>query len=222
MDRVRTGSDPLDAALGGGIPCGMTILVEGPQGMGSTEFALSLLRAASAKSQKALFATALRSPARARREATALFGEAPSAKLEFVGIPPASARDECHQLVGKLARGDVVALESTAALGRACEPSALVAMVEEVADAAHDAGVTVIYLHAPGTLPPDVENALGEAADGVFSFAWRDGGITRRRALVVSKLRGLAPMLDGEQVPIFEASLHVGVGFAVSRVRSVV
>lgn len=223
MHRVLTGSDPLDDALGGGLPSGSTILVEGPQGMGSTEFSLSLLRrVASEKGRKAVFATALRTPARARAEAAALFRDKNAGGIEFIALRPAHAQLECIEAISGLNAGDALVVESTAALARAESGRDVIELVQMLANAAHEVGAIVIHLHAPGTLPTAVEASIAECADGVFTFCWRDGGPMRRRSLIVSKLRGLAPMLDGEQVPVFEASLHSGIGFAVSRVKSVI
>lgn len=223
MERVRTGSDPLDAALGGGLPCGSTLLVEGPQGMGSTEFALTILKAATCvKGRKAVFATALRAPERARSEVSTLFGEEVARRIAFRPLRPTQAREDSMQALAELAPGDVLVLESIASLSRGKPPEGVAEMVQALSNAAHQVGAIVVCLHAPGTLPPDVEATVAEIVDGVFAFSWREGGASRRRSLAVTKLRGLAPMLDGEQVPVFEAALHVGSGFAVSSVRSVV
>lgn len=221
MTRVTTGCRPLDEALGGGLSRGSTLVVEGPQGVGSTEFALSLLRA-SAASGHATFASALRSPGRARAEAVGLLGEDAAASITFAPVRPDTVEPDALGLVEALGRGDVLALESASALARSPHVRDLVTLVERLADPVHEHGGLLLILHAPGTLPHQVEHRLQEAVDGVFTFAWRDGGPTRRRSLFITKLRGLAPALDGEQVPVFEATLQNGVGYSVSRVRSVV
>lgn len=223
MTRVKTGSAPLDEALGGGLPPGNTLLVEGPQGVGSTEFALALLRTTSAaKSNKAIFATALRAPARARAEAVDLLGEAAVQPIEFKTVRGAEARLDCLELVESLGKGDVLVVESASALARAPDVGDLVGLIESLGNPTHSHGAILVILHAPGTLPPQVETGIQEVVDGIFTFGWRDGGPSRRRSLFITKLRGLAPALDGEQVPVFEAKLHAGAGFSVSRVRSVV
>lgn len=221
MTRLTTGCRPFDEALGGGLPRGSTLVIEGPHGVGSTEFALSLLRAAEPPG-KATFASALRAPARARSEAAELLGTQATESISFSPIHPQSAEKDAIRLVEALGEGDVLVLESASALARAPKVRDVVSLVERLADPVHARGALLLILHAPGTLPRQVENGIQEAVDGVFTFAWRDGGPTRRRSLFITKLRGLAPALDGEQVPVFEAILQSGVGYSVSRVRSVV
>jgi len=223
MSRVKTGSGPLDEALGGGLPPGQTLLVEGPQGVGSTEFAFAVLRAAAAdRTGKAIFASAMRTPARAQTEARELLGAHATQPITFAAIRPTRATLDCLELVEGLGKGDVLVIESAAALARASDVPDPVGLVQRLGDPAHAHGAALLLLHSPGTLPPLVEAGLQEAADGIFTFGWCDGGPTRRRSLFITKLRGLAPALDGEQVPVFDASLQNGLGFAVSRVKSVV
>lgn len=224
MDRLLTGSTALDTALGGGLTAGSSFLIEGPQGVGSTEFALSLLRAVSATPDRtAVFATALRAPQRARLEAASLFDSPSEAnKIDFRPIGRTQALADCLGLLRSLGVGDALVLESTAALTRTDAGHDLAGFLETLGDAASETGAVVLYLHAPGSLPHGLEMVLGEAADGVFTFAWRDGGPTKRRSLFISKLRGLSPALGGEQIPVFEATLQTGAGFTMSRVKSVV
>lgn len=223
MVKVQTGSRPLDEALGGGLPSGSVLVVESPHGAGGTEFALAVLRGAGPGGRTGgAFLTCLRSAARARVEAEALFGAEDVAHVGFARLGSQRAREESAQALRRTAAGDVLVLESAGAYARLEGASGLLSLADVAGDEARERDSLVILLHSPGTLDAGTEAALLEAADGVLSFAWLDGGPTRRRSLFLSKLRGLAPALDMEQVPVFEATILPGAGFAISRGRSVV
>lgn len=223
MERVQTGSRILDTALAGGIPPGSALLVSGEEGAGATEFALTVLRTAAREHvRKARFASALRSAARVSGEMKALFeGAAEVADIDVRVLPPMDAGAHLGNVLDGLGEGDVLVIESADALASGQDARRLMPFWHGLADAAQEQGVVVVLLHAPGTLPSAVEASLAEGADGVLRFAWHDGGPTRRRVLSISKLRGLAPMLDGEQVPVFEVALQRGLGFSISRETSV-
>lgn len=225
--RIATGSEPLDSALGGGLPEGFTLLVEGPQGVGSTELAFTLLRTAArrgrGKGRKACFLSALRSARRAAGEAEALFGTpASETGITFVDTMPARAKEAVLATMGSLQTGDVLAFESVAALEHPAQREGVCAAVQALSDAAQECGVLFILLNSPGSLDDHVEHRVAECVDGVFSFSVREAGSSRRRALTVTKMRGLAPALEGDQMPVFEASLRSGIGFAIAAVKSVV
>ncbi|HLE97431.1 MAG TPA: hypothetical protein VI997_08690 [Candidatus Thermoplasmatota archaeon] len=222
---IPTGSLALDAALGGGLPIGVAVLVEAEEGAGSTEFALSVLRAVvrARGGHHVRFLSALRSPARVEAEARELFADARDAQaIDIRAIRPDQAAADCLAALEDLGPGDVLVIESASALARFEAGKDLAMLMQNLGNIASETASLVLLLHAPGTLPPQVECSLAEAADGFLSFRWRDGGPTRRRILMIKKLRGLAPVLDGEQIPVFEVSLHKGVGFAMSKVRNLV
>jgi KaiC/GvpD/RAD55 family RecA-like ATPase len=224
MERVQTGSRILDTALAGGIPSGSSLLVSGEEGAGATEFALTVLRTAArdAPHRKARFASALRSAARVAGELEALFEGAKEVELIDVRVlAPMESAAHLGNVLDGLGGGDVLVIESADALAGGHDAQRLIPFWHSLADAAQERGVVVILLHAPGTLPLGVEAAIAEGADGVLRFTWHDGGPTRRRLLSIPKLRGLAPVLDGEQVPVFEVALQRGLGFSISRETSV-
>lgn len=222
MERVHTGSPMLDAALAGGLRTGAALLVTGEEGAGATEFALTLLRASAHEKRHARFASALRSPPRVKSEMEALFEDDSAARqLDVRALDVKSLRQGAdHVLVG-LEEGDVLVLESADSLTTLSDPGELRAAWQGIADAAAARGVLVLLLHSPGTLPAWLESTLAEEADGVLRFSWHDAGPTRRRVLALVKMRGLAPALDGDHVPVFEVSLQRGVGFSVARGKSV-
>lgn len=224
MDRVQTGSRTLDAALAGGIRPGTSLLVTGEEGAGATEFALTLLHAACAAhtGHKAMFASALRSAARVRAEVAALFEDGDKVDIEVKVLRAAIAPDDVAELLAGLQRGDVLVVESADALAKPGDGWSILPLWHELADAAQAQGVVLLLLHAPGTLPAPVEASLAEGADGVLRFSWQDGGPARRRILAVTKLRGLAPILGGDQVPLFEVALEPGLGYTISMEHSVV
>ena len=222
MDRIQTGNRSLDAAFAGGIAPGTVLLLKGEEGAGATEFALTVLRAATGQAHVARFASALRSTGRVRHEYAELFEDQDGGQgLEVRAIFGDKARADPAGILAGLRAGDVLVLESADALAPPGDGVSLLPFWREVADAAGEQGVVVLLLESPGTLPPAVEASLAETADGVLEFLWRDGGSMRRRALAITKLRGLAPGLDGSEVPVFEVALHRGVGFTVSRGKSV-
>lgn len=224
MDRVQTGSRILDAALAGGIPPGSALLVSGEEGAGATEFALTVLRTAARAhpDRKARFASALRSSARVSSELASLFeGAEEVARIDVRVLAPMDAAAHLGNVLDGLGEGDVLVIESADALASGQDARRLMPFWHGLADAAQERGVVVVLLHAPGTLPSAVEASLAEGADGVLRFTWHDGGPMRRRLLSIPKLRGLAPVLDGEQVPIFEVALQRGLGFSISRETSV-
>lgn len=223
MRRIPTGSATLDATLDGGILEGSLMILEGPQGVGSTEFALTLLHSAGLRTQRAVFATVLRTPPSVREEAAILFGgEIEASVIDFVAIRREHALADCSAAMGRLSRGDVLVVESVSAIARGPSGSDLAGFLEEIGRMARDRGAAVFLLHSSGALPAALEMALGEIADGILSFGWRDGGSMRRRCLFITKLRGLAAGLGGDHLPVFEATLACGPGFTLSRVRSVV
>ncbi|HWH09058.1 MAG TPA: hypothetical protein VNX21_07645 [Candidatus Thermoplasmatota archaeon] len=222
MERIQTGNRSLDAAFAGGIAPGTVLLLRGEEGAGATEFALTVLRSATRQSRGARFASALRSPRRVRHEYAELFEDGDGGLgLEVKPLLGEMARADPAGVLGGLRAGDVLVLESADALAPPGDGVSLLPFWREVADAAGEAGVVLLLLDSPGTLPPAVDASLAEAADGVLEFTWKDGGPVRRRVLALTKLRGLAPALDGGEVPVFEVALHRGVGFTVSRGKSV-
>lgn len=223
MERVATGVRVLDAALAGGFAPGVAVLLVGEEGAGSTEFALAFLRnAAEGGHHVGRVVSALRSATRVARECEMLFDAKGGEKaLEIIGVDAAKVRADPSTVLEGLRPGDVLLLESADALAASPEGLALAPCWRSLADQAGERGVVVLLLHSAGTLPHAVEAALAEVADGVLRFAWHETGPTRRRTLSLVKLRGLAPALDGADVPVFEVALHRGVGFSLSRGRSV-
>lgn len=218
---VPTGNTVLDDGLGGGLPSGSLFQVDGEPGSGSVEFALSVLKGASASGHSiATFASVLRSPGRVLREADALFPD--GHRIAPVALPLPLDPARCLVLANELGPGDVLAFESLAGLSQAAGGDALVPLVRDLAEAAERSQGIILVLHTTGSLPPEVEARLSEVVDGNFCFLWRDGGTTRRRFLRVGRLRGLAPMIEQEEVPIFEVGLRKGAGFTISRVKNVI
>lgn len=224
-ERIHTGSRVLDAALAGGLPQGASLFITGEEGAGATEFAITVLRTVAGEKtgRKARFVSALRSAARVTEEMKDLFEGAPLPPgLDIVMLPPNAPPKEAEMVIKDLSAGDVLVIESADSLAVLGDGFGLIPFWRGLADAAHARGVTVLLLHAHGTLPMPVEHSLAQTADGVLRFTWHDGGPSHRRQLEVLKLRGLAPVLDGDQVPVFEVALSRGVGFTVSRERSLV
>jgi KaiC/GvpD/RAD55 family RecA-like ATPase len=216
MERVCTGDVTLDAALAGGFTSGASLLVMGEEGAGATEFALGILRAAAegTDGRRGRFASALRSPSRVRAEIATLF-ESGALPFQVVKLDPENIERDLSVALDGLHEGDVLVIESADTLFADGDGSRLLAVWHRVADAAAEAGVVVVLLHAPGTLPRGIEAALAEEADGVLRFTWHDGAQLRRRRLDITKLRGLAPCLDGDDVPVFRVALHRGQGISV-------
>lgn len=224
LERVETGSRVLDTALAGGIPRGATLFVSGEEGAGATEFALTLLRRACPPGSpgKARFMSALRSPQRVKRELELLFDAETASAIDVTQVPGSVTKAQLADKTKDLAEGDVLVIESADSLAIPGDGFGLLPLWHDLADLATARGAVVVLLHAPGTLPAPVEAGLAETADGVLRFTWLDGGPVRRRVLAIHKLRGLAPVLDGDEVPVFEVALQRGVGFSVSLERSVV
>ncbi|HLE96900.1 MAG TPA: hypothetical protein VI997_05965 [Candidatus Thermoplasmatota archaeon] len=220
--RVTTGDRALDVALGEGLPFGVLILLEGDEGAGAVELAFTTLLAAPRDGRRAVFATALRAPRRVEAELATLMGDAAPALVDVRELRPRHVAADAAAILHGLGRGDVVVLESVAAIARAAPEDGPVSILQPLADEAHEKGVVVLALHARGTVPPRDEAAVAEVADGILHFTWTADGPTRSRRLAVRKLRGLAPALDGEQSPVYEVALRRGQGFAASRVRQLV
>ena len=224
-DRVQTGSRVLDAALAGGLPRGASLLVSGEEGAGATEFALTVLKtiAGDKSGHKARFVSAMRSAPRVTEEMKELFEEPkPIAGLDIVMMASNVTPKDAENILSGLDKGDVLVIESADSLAVLGDGYGLIPFWRALGNEAAARGITVLLLHAHGTLPMPVEHALAQIADGVLRFTWHDGGPSHRRQLEIPKLRGLAPVLDGDQVPIFEVALSKGVGFTVSRERSLV
>lgn len=223
--KVPTGSRVLDAALAGGLPQGGSLFITGEEGAGATEFALTILRqiAQGKHHHKARFVSALRSAARVTEELRELFDDPkPVHGLDVIVMPAHVTPKEAHLILADLGAGDVLAIESADSLAALGDGYGLIPFWRALSNEAHERGVTVLLLHAHGTLPTSVEAALAQGADGVLKFSWHYGGVSHRRQLQIFKLRGLAPVLDGDQVPIFEVALQRGVGYSVSLERSLV
>lgn len=222
MPRVKTGVQTLDAALSGGISPGAVLLLTGEEGAGATEFAFAFLRNAMAQGAQGRVVSALRSPARVVAEYRDLFEDvAGSQKLEVRAIAGDKLRAFPTSPLEGLQPGDVLVIESADALAPSGDGYTLTPCWREIADGAAEKSVIVMLLHSRGTLPPAVEAALSEAADGVLQFNWVQAGPARRRSLAIVKLRGLSPLMDSAEVPVFDVALQRGVGFSVSRGRSV-
>lgn len=223
MDRVETGVRSLDAALAGGVAPGAALLLTGEEGAGATEFALAFARhVATQDGTQARIISALRSPTRVTAEYHELFEDKTDPKtLEVRAIRGDELRAHPVDVLKGLSRGDVLVIESADALAPSGDGYTLTPCWREIADGAGASGVVVLLLHSRGTLPPAVEAALAEAADGVLQFQWQQSGPARRRMLALVKLRGLSPVLDSTDVPVFEIALQRGSGFSVTRGRSV-
>ena len=223
MERVHTGSRVLDAALAGGLAPGTSLFLAGEEGAGATEFALTLLHATvAAGNRRARFASALRSSGRIKEELMNLFADGSEGTIDVRMLRGALAGAEAEKILDEMGPGDVLVLESADSLAQPGDGWSLTPLWHELADKAHERGVVICLLHAPGTLPPAIEASLAEGADGVMRFSWQDGGPTRRRILSIAKLRGLAPILGGDKVPLFEVALEQGRGYTISVEHSVV
>lgn len=222
MPRVKTGVATLDTALSGGIAPGAALLLTGEEGAGATEFAFAFARHAMAHGAHARIVSALRSPARVAAEYRDLFEDPAGAKdLEVRSIAGDKLRAFPTQPLEGLGPGDVLVIESADALAPSGDGYSLTPCWRELADGAAEHAVIVMLIHSRGTLPAPVEGALAEAADAVLQFSWVQAGPARRRSLAIVKLRGLSPVIDSIEVPIFDVALSRGVGFSVSRGRSV-
>jgi archaellum biogenesis ATPase FlaH len=223
--RVSTGNPTLDQALGGGIPHGSTLLVEGEEGAGAVEFSMTVLRTVIENDRDAVarYLSALRSAPRVSRELAELFtGSKEIERINVRTIRPRQVEADCVLSILDMGPGSVMVVESASALARTESGRDLIALIQLLADRAAETGVVLILLHTPRTIPDGVEASLAEAADGVFHFSWLDSGPSRRRLLRIKKLRGLAPVLDGEQIPVFEVSVHRGSGFNISKVKNLI
>jgi len=219
---LSTGSATLDDALGGGLPTPALILVEGTSGTGSTEFALTVLfQVASSRSRIARFASALRSPGAVGREAVKLMEDPHGGeRLDLRHISHLELPLLLH-MVEDLAAGDCLVIESTAALARLGSPTDFTRHVCALGEAAGRVGTTILLLHAHNSIDADTEAQIREIADAVFSFYWQEDGPTRRQLLAIPKLRGLAPVLEHAQNPVFDVGMRRGRGAVVSRLESV-
>lgn len=216
---AATGSPLLDAALDGGLAWGASVLLESEEGAGGPELALSVLRAAAARGAAARFVSAIRSPERVRAEIAALFPQ----EAALARVEAREARDENGLFAGiGSTPGDVLVVESASALARLAKDGDAAALHRRLAEAAADAGTVLVVVSALGVLPAVAEAALAEGSDVVMSFRWAESGATRRRLLRVRKVRGLAHVLDADQVPVYEIGLHRGRGVTVARVTGLV
>lgn len=217
-----TGDPTFDLALGGGLPDGLLLLV-GEVGAGAAEFAACLMRAAltSHRGDRALLVSALRSGERARHQLSQLFeDEKLAASVECLPLSHGSFDLSASLVAWGGAR--VVVIETAASLGPSSPRGDVAALGVMLADFAARAHALVVVECGTGTLPPDALARLEEAADGVLRFSWRHGGTMSRRTMQLVKLRGLAPILETDEVPVFEISLRRGDGIVVSRVTNVV
>lgn len=223
MELVETGVTQIDAALAGGVAAGASLLLAGQEGAGATEFALGFLRhAVSRGKRRARIVSALRSPTRIANEMIALFDDPSAAKaIDIRALDADKLRANPTHILDGLTHGDVLLIESADSLAAPHDAPGFTPCWRVIADEAGDRGVIVMMLEAVGTLPRTVEVALEEAADGIFEFTWQQSGAARRRGFTIVKLRGLSPILEGADVPVFEVALQKGVGISVSRGRSV-
>lgn len=223
MELVPTGVSQIDTALAGGIGAGTSLLLAGHEGAGATEFALGFLRhAASRGKRRARIVSALRSPTRIASELVTLFDDPSAAKpIEIVAIDADKLRANPTHVLDGLSNGDVLLIESADSLASPHDAISFTPCWRVIADEGADRGVVVMMLHSADTLPRPVEAAMEEAADGVLHFSWQQSGAARRRAFTIVKMRGLLPILEGADVPVFEVALQKGIGIIVSRGRSV-
>lgn len=222
--RIPTGNPILDTLLGGGIPSGTLTFIAGAEGAGATEFVFTLLHgiARTNRGNAIRFATALRAPTRAEREAHALFeGSKDASRIEFQAIPLEDPGETVSRLLTGLRAGDILVLESASALVReGGAPTYRDLLV--LGDRAAKAEVAIFLLYTAATLPPEQASGLSEAADGVLTFDWREGSGARRRILKIERISGFPPTVEGEQIPIYEVAIHRGSGVTFSRVKTVV
>jgi circadian clock protein KaiC len=90
-EQVSIGVPPLDAMLGGGLPCGTTTLVFGPQGIGKTTLGLHVLARSSHREPGLLFGfydTPARLQAKAARLGINLDRQIEAGHLEILWQPP--------------------------------------------------------------------------------------------------------------------------------------
>lgn len=221
VEAVTTANPTLDAALGGGLRQGSVVLVEGEDGAGGLEFVATLLRAAALDGvgRRVSFLSPLRSEEDVRRELGSLFPDDKAvASIEIIRLFQ-SQDAEGPPRIGPLHRGDILAIESPISLTHAGISCADMSIA--IRDAARP-GAIVLVLHARGTLSSVDEAMLREGSDVTLEFRWRENSTSMRRMLAIRKVRGLAPVMEGSQVPLFEVRLERGLAYMVSRIESVV
>lgn len=223
MERVETGVSMLDAALGGGFAFGTSVVLTGQEGAGATEFALGFLRHAMGRGKRrGRLASALRSPGRVGAEMTDLFDDPGAPKgIDIRAVDAEKLRANPLHLMEGLQAGDILLLESAAAIAEPHGDASFIPFWRVMADAAAERSIVVILLHAASSLQRTVEVAMEETSDAVMEFAWQQSGPSRRRTLTIVKLRGLSPALESHEVPVYEISLQKGSGISISRGRSV-
>jgi len=217
-----TGDSTFDLALGGGLPHGLLLLL-GEEGAGAIEFAEGLLRAAVTSHQggRALHVSALRSCERARAQLSEFFeDEKLAASVDYVHVPQGPL--DFPAGIADWGSARVVVIETAASIAPSCPRGDVAALGVALADLAARSHALVVLVCGKGTLSPDALARLEETADGVLRFAWRHGGTMSRRTMQMVKLRGLAPILEADEVPVFEIALRRGEGVIVSRVTNVV
>ena len=200
LERLSTGSAPLDAILGGGIPAGSVTVVAGEPGSGKTVFTLQTLFHHARQGKKCLYFTTLSEPALKVIRYMQLFSFFDARLIEervvFADLGSTLRSGGVEQALAQLIQRvenegpDLVAIDSfkavhdllpSAASGRALVYDLSVAM------AAWGATTLLVGEYMPEDMSAAPEFAI---ADGIVRLTTERQDLTTARQLEILKLRG--------------------------------
>jgi circadian clock protein KaiC len=195
--RAGFGIAGLDALVGGGIPCGDSVLLLGPTGVGKTLLALHFLRAGVEAGERCLHLSFQESPEQVRDKAAATgwdWDRRTDELLTVHHIPPVEVNlDEVGSLVRDELRGGVkrVVIDSLAELAFAAhDTDRLPGYVWALAGFIRAAGGTTIFTNELAALGgADTVGGLSFLFDDVLLLRYIEIASELRRALSVFKMR---------------------------------
>ena len=197
-ERAAFGDEKLDAAIGGGIPCGDSTLLIGPSGVGKTLLALRFLAAGVERGERCLHISFQETARQVREKATAAgwdWTDVPEDQLVIRQIPPVELDlDEVGAMLRReLARGEVkrVVVDSLAELSfSARETERLPAYVWALGGFVRAAGGTTIFTNEMAALGSDAGlGGLSFIFNNVFFLRYVEIESELRRGLNVLKMR---------------------------------
>lgn len=199
MERLKTGSEPLDTILGGGLPIGSLAIVAGEPGTGKTILAQQISFANAKPDRRAIYYTTLSEPhtkLMRHLEPFSFFDVSALGKsIDFLHLSEAAVGEGLEGVASEILRKSfelepaIIVIDSAKTLQDLAHPDTFRGMVYDLASRVAHTNAVLLFVeeYEAGDLNHAPEFAV---ADAIVHLANEPYGVMDRRSLRVLKLRG--------------------------------